>query len=75
MIAKAIQLVKGGSSKWVSDTFPTHCDFEWQEGYGAFNISTSHVDATVTYINNQHEHHQKETFEQECRAILKQTWD
>ena len=70
-IAKAIQLVKGGSSKWVSETFPSHRDFEWQEGYGAFSISISHIDATITYINNQHEHHRKETFEEEYRAILK----
>ncbi len=70
-IAKAIQLVKGGSSKWVSDTFPSHFDFEWQEGYGAFSISISHVGSTIAYINNQLEHHQKETFEEEYRAILK----
>ena len=70
-IAKAIQLVKGGSSKWVSDTFSSHRDFEWQEGYSAFSISISHVDAAIAYINNQHEHHRKETFEEEYRAILK----
>ncbi|MDZ7305284.1 MAG: IS200/IS605 family transposase [candidate division KSB1 bacterium] len=70
-IAKAIQLIKGGSSKWVSETFPTHRDFEWQEGYGAFSVSISHVNDTIIYINNQHEHHRKETFEEEYRAILK----
>ena len=37
-IAKAMQLIKGGSSKWVHDTFPQLKDFEWQEGYGAFSI-------------------------------------
>jgi REP element-mobilizing transposase RayT len=70
-IAKAIQLIKGGSSKWVSETFPTHRDFEWQEGHGAFSVSISHVNDTIIYINNQHEHHRKETFEEEYRAILK----
>jgi hypothetical protein len=70
-IAKAIQLIKGGSSKWVTDTFPSHRDFEWQEGYGAFSISVSHVEATIAYINNQHVHHRQETFEAEYRAILK----
>jgi REP element-mobilizing transposase RayT len=27
-IAKAMQLIKGGSSKWVHDTFPEHKRFE-----------------------------------------------
>jgi putative transposase len=27
-IAKAMQLIKGGSSKWVHDNFPQHKDFE-----------------------------------------------
>src|SRR6476659_392494 len=34
-IAKAVQLLKGGSSKWIHDTFPEHRSFAWQEGYGA----------------------------------------
>lgn len=70
-ISKAIQLIKGGSSKWVSETFPTHRDFEWQEGYGAFSVSISHVDDTIAYVNKQLEHHRQQTFEQEYRAILK----
>lgn len=70
-IATAIQLVKGGSSKWVSETFPSHRDFEWQEGYGAFSVSISHVETTVAYIHNQKDHHLKETFEEEYRAILR----
>lgn len=36
-IAKAVQLLKGGSSKWIHDTFPSSRDFAWQEGYGAFS--------------------------------------
>jgi putative transposase len=34
-IAKAMQLLKGGSSKWVHDSFPQCKNFGWQEGYGA----------------------------------------
>src|ERR1051325_7579250 len=40
-IAKAVQLVKGGSSKWVHETFPQHREFAWQEKYGAFSVSES----------------------------------
>ena len=42
-ISKAMHLIKGGSSKWVHDTFPEHHAFAWQEGYGAFSIGVSHV--------------------------------
>jgi putative transposase len=40
-IAKTVQLIKGGSSKWVHDEFRQHRDFGWQEGYGAFTIGVS----------------------------------
>jgi REP element-mobilizing transposase RayT len=29
-LAKAVQLIKGGSSKWVHETFPQQRFFEWQ---------------------------------------------
>jgi REP element-mobilizing transposase RayT len=70
-IPKAIQLIKGGSSKWVSDTFPTLKNFSWQEGYGAFSISVSGIQDTVSYIQNQEKHHQAKTFEEEYVAFLK----
>jgi len=37
--AKAVQLIKGGSSKWLRHAFPEYRKFEWQEGYGAFSVS------------------------------------
>src|SRR6266567_389410 len=45
-IAKALQLIKGGSSKWVHETFPEFTDFAWQEGSGAFPIGMSQVERT-----------------------------
>lgn len=69
-VAKALQLIKGGSSKWVHDTFPEHRDFGWQEGYGAFSIGISQVDATVSYIDRQTEHHQELSFQDEFIGFL-----
>src|SRR4051812_7380196 len=43
-IAKAMQLIKSGSSKWVHGTFPEQWGFAWQEKYGAFTVSVSHLD-------------------------------
>ena len=70
-IAKAMQLIKGGSSKWISDTFPMLRNFTWQEGYGAFSISVSGMDDTIAYIQNQEEHHRRRTFEEEFLSFLK----
>jgi putative transposase len=69
-IAKAMQLIKGGSSTWVHETFPEHRQFAWQEGYGAFSVGISQVADTKTYIANQREHHRTTTFQEEFIAFL-----
>jgi putative transposase len=69
-IAKAMQLIKGGSSKWIHDTFSDHRSFEWQEGYGAFSIGISDMERTITYINNQAVHHQRQGFKTEFLSFL-----
>lgn len=69
-VAKAMQLIKGGSSKWIHDKFPDHRHFAWQEGYGAFSIGISQGDDTVAYINGQREHHRKRSFQEEFLAFL-----
>jgi putative transposase len=69
-IAKAVQLLKGNSFKWIHETFPKLQSFEWQEGYGAFSIGVSGVDATIRYINNQPEHHRTGMFSEEFISML-----
>ncbi len=70
-VAKALQLLKGNSSKWIHETFPKLRAFEWQEGYGAFSIAISGVDATTAYIRNQTEHHRTRSFREEFIAMLR----
>jgi len=69
-VAKAIQLIKGGSSKWVHDRLPKYRKFEWQDGYGAFSVSASQMKQVITYIDGQKEHHRKKTFEEEFVEFL-----
>ncbi|HEX7707847.1 MAG TPA: IS200/IS605 family transposase [Thermoanaerobaculia bacterium] len=69
-VAKAVQLMKGGSSKFVHQTFPSVQGFAWQEGYGAFTIGASAIEQTVAYIRGQEEHHRRHTFEEEYIAFL-----
>ncbi len=70
-VAKPMQLIKGGSSKWVHETFPEHWRFGWQVKYGAFSVSVSQLDNAIQYIRGQPEHHRKMTFQEEFLALLK----
>jgi len=70
-IAKAVQLLKGNSSKWIHETFSELIPFEWQEGYAAFSIGISGINDTIAYINKQIEHHRKTTFKEELASFLK----
>lgn len=69
-VAKAIQLIKGGSSKWVHEEFPDHRTFEWQVGYGAFSIGISQTDDTVRYIGRQKDHHAAQDYKSEFLLFL-----
>ena len=69
--AKALQLIKGGSSKWVHETFPEHRLFAWQEKYGAFSVSVSQLDKIIRYIQGQEAHHRTRPFKEEFLALLK----
>ena len=69
-ISKAMQLIKGGSSKWIHETFPDQHRFAWQDEYGAFSVSVSQLDKIIRYIKGQEEHHRRVTFQEEFLALL-----
>ena len=70
-VAKAMQLLKGNSSKWIRETFPKMHSFAWQEGYGAFSVSISGVEPTIAYVRTQTEHHRKRSFREEFASMLR----
>jgi REP element-mobilizing transposase RayT len=63
-----ISKIKSNSSRFMRRTVR---DFNWQEGYGAFAVSMSDVEAAIGYIRNQAKHHKKRTFEEEFILFLK----
>jgi putative transposase len=67
--ADAMRFIKANSSKWVTEKFKR--PFEWQKGYGAFSVSRSGMEAVVSYIENQVEHHQKRDFRGEFLSLLR----
>lgn len=71
LIPDLLQDMKGYSSKWINEKRFVRGKFRWQEGYGAFSFSHSHLDRVVRYINNQEKHHKKMTFKEEYMQLLK----
>jgi hypothetical protein len=48
----------------------TKARFEWQEGFSVFSYRQRDVDMIYKYVQNQEEHHQKQTFRKEYLELL-----
>ena len=70
-IATIVKEIKRTSSTWVKDVAPSCKKFHWQNGYGAFSVSQSHLDRVYRYIERQEQHHRRITFQDEFRSFLK----
>lgn len=70
-ISDLVRDIKANSSKFINDKKWVIGKFNWQEGFGAFSYSKSHVDNVVKYILNQEEHHKKVSFKDEYIDFLK----
>lgn len=68
--SKLMEQVKSGSSKWINDKTFILGKFNWQDGFGAFTYSKSHIDKVVKYVLNQPEHHKKRSFKEEYLLLL-----
>ncbi len=67
--------IKRDSSKWMKDRV---APFAWQEGYFAFSIGESGVEALRAYIAGQKAHHAGVDFKDEMRGFLRKygvEWD
>lgn len=65
-----MQVVKGESSKWITDRGFVKGKFKWQSGFGAFSYSRSHIDHVYQYVMNQKIHHKKKSFREEYIELL-----
>ena len=66
-----LEVLKKDSSKFVKTLSPDLALFHWQDGYGLFSVSPSHLGPLRESIHNQEEHHKRETFQEELVRILK----
>lgn len=64
-IADLMRILKCETSSWINKKGFIEDKFSWQEGYGAFSYSKSHVNAVINYIKQQEIHHKQKTFNEE----------
>jgi putative transposase len=70
LISDFVKEIKVESNEFVNDKNWTKGKFNWQEGYGVFSYSQSHIDKVIKYVLNQEAHHQRKTFKQEYLNLL-----
>lgn len=71
-LANLLEELKRNSSRWIKTKGAAYINFAWQGGYGGFSVSQGKVDVVKRYIENQKEHHKKETFKEEYIRFLKE---
>jgi len=69
-VAEMLNKIKANSSKWANDHKMKMRKFGWQEGYSAFSVSESQIPRLAHYIQNQEEHHRKQSYQEELLALL-----
>jgi len=70
-VSNLLQNIKGGSSHWLQEQHLLRDRFAWQRGYGAFSVSESNVSRVRRYIQEQEEHHRKESSASELIRLLR----
>ena len=68
--AKFIQTVKTNSSRWINEKKFLKHKFNWQVGGGVFSVSHRNIPQLINYINNQKQHHKKDSFKKEYLKLL-----
>jgi REP element-mobilizing transposase RayT len=71
-ISDLIRDIKANSSGFINDKKWFRGKFHWQEGFGGFSYSHSQLNDVIGYINNQKEHHKKESFRDEYISLLRE---
>lgn len=70
-LASFMRDLKKDATNWVHETLG-HKFFAWQEGYAAFTVSPTSIEAVRSYIANQEKHHRHKTFREELVELLTQ---
>jgi len=69
-ISDLIGRLKRGTSNFINQQDWFKNRFHWQNGYGAFSYSRSHLKNIYNYIDNQENHHKEYKFKYEYTQLL-----
>ena len=69
-LSDLIRDVKNNSTNYITSNKLVKGRFRWQEGFGAFSYSHSHIENVYRYILNQEEHHRQKKFRDEYLKLL-----
>ena len=70
LIADFVKEIKVESNEFITGKKWIRGKFSWQEGYGVFSYSHSHIDRVIKYVLGQEAHHRKTTFREEYHQLL-----
>ena len=68
-LCDVVKEMKAASSRWVHQEIGMP-EFAWQEGYGAFTVSSSLLETVYAYVGKQEQHHTKTSFRDEYVTLL-----
>jgi putative transposase len=69
-VSEMLNRIKAKSSKWLNEDKMRGGKFDWQDGYAAFSVSESQAPQLRAYIQNQEQHHRRQSYQDEVRALL-----
>jgi putative transposase len=75
--AEWVKELKRVSNLWLKEKYQMP-EFEWQGGYADFSVSESNLEQVKRYITHQEQHHERITFRDELRQLLRRhriEWD
>ena len=64
-------IIADSSEKFINDHRLCVGFFQWQQSCSAFSVSKHSIHDLCEYIENQKQHHQKQSFEEEYEKYLK----
>jgi len=71
-LSDLVREIKKSSNEFVKEKRFSKAKFQWQEGFGAFSYGHAALNNVIGYINNQKEHHKKQSFRDEYIGFLKE---
>ena len=64
-------IIANSSEKFINEHRLCTVLFQWQQSCSAFSVSKQNIHDLCEYIENQRQHHQKQSFDDECEKYVK----